>query len=118
MNDDLPQFVDGGDGWMEITTAYDLSVFLFSIPVAIQVITASRRTLATGLITSTEDQFASGSADNSAPLSSVIYFRDAEPLRINWNDVQAVIAMVAVAAGEEEEHGTGSQEEGRPGEAG
>lgn len=110
MNDDLPQFTDGGEGWMEITTAYDLSPFLFSIPVAVQVITGTRRVLSTGLLTSTEDQFASGSTDNDAPLMSVIYFRDAEPLRINWGDTKAVLAMVAVATGEEEEHGTGSQE--------
>ena len=67
--------------------------------------TGSRRVLTTGIITSTEDQFAPNSMDNDNPLMSVIYFRDAEPLRINWGEVKAVLAMVAVVTGEEEQHG-------------
>lgn len=105
MNPDLPQFEEGVEGWTEITTAYDLAPVSFAIPVAIQVWSGSRRVLTTGIITSTEDQFAVDSTDNSKPLMSVIYFRDAEPLRINWGDVRAVLAMVAVVTGEEEQHG-------------
>jgi hypothetical protein len=105
LNPDLPQFEEGLEGWSQINLAYDIAPLAFLAPVAIQVFTKEFRVLATGIITSTEDQFAPNSTDNEWPIHSVVYFRDAEPLRIDWNKTQAVLAMVAVAAGEEEEDG-------------
>lgn len=103
MNPDLPQFEEGLEGWSEITLAYDLAPLTMSLPVAIQVITKDLRVLTTGIITSTEDQFAAESRDNTAPIRSVLYFHDAEPLRIEWSKTEAVLAMVAIATGEGEE---------------
>lgn len=105
MNPDLPQFEEGVEGWTEITTAYSLAPVSFAIPVAIQVFTNDTRSLVTGIISSTDDQFAPHSEDNDAPIRSVIYFRDAEPLRIEWSKTRVVLAMVAIATGEEENNG-------------
>lgn len=116
MNPDLPQFEHGLEGWAEINLAYDLASYIYVTPVAIQVVTGQRRVLTTGILTSTEDQFSAEDKDNSKPLFSMFYFQDAEPLRVNWGDTLAVIAMAAVAVGEETDHGSGSQgEEGDPG---
>lgn len=109
MNPDLPQHEHGVAGWMEITTAYDLAGYVYAIPVAIQVLTHERRSLSTGIITGTWDQFHAAATNNDNPRASIIYFRDAEPLHITWGDTKAVLAMVAVVTGEEEEHGEGRQ---------
>jgi hypothetical protein len=108
LNLDLPQFEAGLEGWSEVNLGYDLAGLAFIVPVAIQVFTGTHRVLATGIITSTEDQFAPDSTDNTEPNHTVIYFRDADPLRIEWSKTKAVLAMVAVATGEEEEHGEDS----------
>ena len=106
MNPDLPQFEEGMEGWSEITLAYDLAPVIMMVPVAIQILTENHRVLATGIITSTEDVFDGDSKDNEKPITSIIYLRDAEKLSINWARTKAVLAMVALAAGEVE-HGEG-----------
>jgi hypothetical protein len=100
VNPDLPQFEHDLEGWSQINMAYDLAAYAFMIPVAIQIFGNDFRVLATGIITSTEDEFAPESRDNEWPINSVFYMRDAEPIRIDWNKTQAVLAMVAIAPDE------------------
>lgn len=102
MNPDLPQFEHGLEGWSQVNVMYDLAPYLFQ-PIALQIFGQDFRVLATGIITSTEDEFAPDSKDNDWPVNSVVYMRDAEPVRIDWNKTKAVLAMVALAPGEEED---------------
>lgn len=118
LNPDLPQFEHGLEGWSEINIAYDLASLSFIVPVAIQVFGHDFRSLATGIISSTEDTFGPNSTTNEWPIRSTIYFRDAKPLSIDWNKTKAVLAMVAVAPGEEEEHGEGHDDDRGDGASG
>jgi len=109
VNPDLPQFEHGLEGWSEISLAYDLAPYAFAVPVAVQIWGKQARVLATGVITSTEDQFDPASTNNDRPTRSIIYFSNAEAISITWAETQAVLAMVAVATGTGEENGEGQQ---------
>ena len=107
MNPDLPQFEHGLEGWSEITLGFDLAPYIEAIPVAVQVWGTSFRSLTTGIVVSTDDQFDGASTDNERPIRTIIYFRDAEELNIVWANTRAVLAMVAVVTGEEEHDSNG-----------
>ena len=104
-NPDLPQFDPQklSGNWAEVGSAYDLSSFLFSIPVAIQTIRLDgRRALSTGLLTATEDRFAPG-AEGEVLVESIFYFKDTPPLTVAWSQVKGVIAMIATEFPQEEQ---------------
>ena len=99
MNEDLPQFdAHEPNGWAEITSAYDLAPLAHHIPVAIQVLRPTGRSLITGLISSTEDTF---DGESEEPVRSIIYFVQAEPLHIEWSKVSGVLAMAGIPPQEE-----------------
>lgn len=98
MNADLPQFnaSDPSNNWTEVTSSYDLSAFLFSIPVALQVFTTSgKRTTTTGLLTGTWDEYEQTAEDEWKLVRSVFSFQEAEALPVVWSDVHGVLVMVA-----------------------
>lgn len=104
MNADLPQFnaSNPSNGWTEVTSSYDLSAYLFSIPVAIQVFTnEGKRTTTTGLLTGTWDEF-DRNGDEWTLVRSVFSFQGADTLPVVWSDVRGVLAMLALPVEKEE----------------
>lgn len=99
---DLPQFDSEKltGGWTEIDSAYGLSPFLFSIPVAIQTFNNDgKRALITGLLTGTEDRY-----DSEGLVSSIFYFKDSPEMTVQWRDVKGVLVMVATDMEGEKQH--------------
>jgi hypothetical protein len=98
VNADLPQFdqANPSNGWTEITDAYTLSPFLFSIPVGIQVFGRDgRRSVNTGLLSGTEDRYAPAEEGGDDLMESVFYFQEGPPLTVKWVEVRGVVAMLA-----------------------
>lgn len=96
---DLPQFDAAhlSGGWTEISSAYDLSPFIFSLPVALQTVTNDgRRALCTGVLTATEDRFRAAESGEDSLVESVFYFKDSPHVTIVWADVKGVVGMVAI----------------------
>lgn len=85
-------------GWGRIESAYDLAGLMGGPPVGVQVILKNaKRSINTGFIIGTQDQMR---ADDTIE-KSIIYFRDADGIAIDWAQVAMVLAMVA--QGEDDE---------------
>lgn len=97
-NPDLPQFdaQNPSNGWTEIGSSYDVSAFLFSIPIALQIITnAGIRTVTTGLLTVTWDEYKAHGVDGWSITRSIFSFKDGDPIVVQWDAVQGVLVLVA-----------------------
>jgi hypothetical protein len=97
-NPDLPQFdpQNPSNGWTEVGSSYDVSAFLFSIPIALQVITVTGiRTVTTGLLTGTWDEYKADGVNGWTIARSIFSFKDGDPIVVQWNAVEGVLVLVA-----------------------
>jgi hypothetical protein len=95
---------DNPTAWGVILSSYDLASFVLAAPLALHIFHKDgKRTLVTGVLTSTEDTYAT--AQSPRPTESLFYMKNADILTIDWSKVGIVMAQVAVVV----EDGPGGQ---------